>query len=93
MDGYDLDRKSGTSNLLLSSQDTYGYSCGNLTHNHPYNRESILALHQLLNKQVGFTQGNNRAKVQVVANHLPKYLLCKLSSFRLSNFFFNSNSV
>jgi len=34
---------------------------------------SILALHQLLKEQVDFTQGNNRAKVRVVANHPPEY--------------------
>jgi len=41
--------------------------------------KSILALHQLLKEQVDFTQGNNRAKVRVVANHPPEYLRRKLS--------------
>ena len=36
--------------------------------------ESILALHQLLKEQVDFTQGNNRARVRVVAYHPPRYL-------------------
>ena len=37
----------------------------------PYYQENILALHQPLNEQVDFTQGNNRAKVRVVANYPP----------------------
>jgi hypothetical protein len=41
--------------------------------------ESILALHQLLKEQVDFTQGNNRARVRVVAYHPPEYLRRKLS--------------
>ena len=35
---------------------------------------SILALHQSLEKQTSFTQGNNRARVRVVAYHPPRYL-------------------
>ena len=45
---------------------------------YPY-QESILALHQTLKEQFSFTQGNNRAKVRVVANHPPEYLRRKLS--------------
>ena len=81
MEGYDLDRKSGTSNLRLSSQDICG--CLIMLYRHYRN---ILALHQLLKEQVDFTQGNDRARVRVVANLPPKYLRCKLSSFRLVHF-------
>jgi len=64
--------------LQLSSSDTRGCSCRNRTYNYPF-QESILALHQLLKEQVDFTQGNNRARVRVVANHPPEYLRRKLS--------------
>ena len=82
MEGYDLDRKSGTSKLQLSSQDTYGCSSRDRTYYHPGYQESILALHKSLKEQICFTQGNDRARVRVVANYPPKYLLCNLSSFR-----------
>lgn len=65
MEGYVLDRKSGTSNLQLSSQGTYGYP----HRSHAY--KNILALHQLLKEQVDFTQGTDRARVRMVANHRP----------------------
>ena len=58
MEGYVLDRKSGTSNLQLSLQDIHGYSYKS------YAYKNILALHQLLKEQVDFTQGTDRARVR-----------------------------
>jgi hypothetical protein len=60
-------------------------SCRILTYNYPL-QESILALHQLLKEQVDFTQGNNRARVRVVANHPPEYLRRKLSFLYIGAF-------
>ena len=42
MEGYDLDRKSGTSNLQLSSQDIHGYSLRDLNPLTPFVGKSIL---------------------------------------------------
>lgn len=42
MEGYDLDRKSGTSNLQLSSQDIHGYSLWDLNPHTALSGKSIL---------------------------------------------------
>jgi hypothetical protein len=55
----------------LSSQGVIGCSGGIWTLQNPQFQENILALHQPLNEQADFTQGNNRAKVRVVANYPP----------------------
>ena len=44
MEGYDLDRKSGTSNLQLSSQDIHGYSLWDSNPQNPLVGKSILLI-------------------------------------------------
>lgn len=42
MEGYDLDRKSGTSNLQLSSQDIHGYSLWESNPQNPFGKSILL---------------------------------------------------